>query len=59
MAIPDSQAAGTFETLDQLETYSGIENLDKWIDSLKSLLSTYAQSAKTFDEIKLDKNFKS
>ena len=46
------------EGVDQLETYSGIENLDKWIGSLKKLLSTYAQSAKTFDEIKLDKNFK-
>ena len=58
MAVPDSQASKGFETLDQLETYSGIENLDKWIGSLKKLLSTYAQSAKTFDEIKLDKNFK-
>ena len=58
MAIPDSQAGKSFETLDQLETYSGIENLDKWISALKKLLSTYAQSKKSFDEIKLDKNFK-
>ena len=57
-SLPDLRSAENFETFDQLEKYLGIENLDKWIGSLKKLLSTYAQSAKTFDEIKLDKNFK-
>lgn len=57
MSLPDSEAMDSFETLDELATYSGIENLDKWISALKKILSTYAEGGKSFDDIKLDENF--
>lgn len=56
--LPDLQSMENFETLDQLEQYSGIENLDKWISALKSVLSTYAKAGAAFDEIELDEEFK-
>ena len=56
--LPDLQSAENFGTLDQLEQYSGIEDLDKWISALKSVLSAYAKAGAAFDEIELDEEFK-
>lgn len=58
MSLPDSRAEANYETLDQLADYAGIENMDKWIDALKKILSTYAKGAESFDRIQLDQNFK-